>query len=70
MNAKMDFSTSYPEMVVKVVIVIRLEALTHLVNVSPDSVIVNQVLLGMYGLVVKLIEKTNLIFNGKLQTPL
>lgn len=71
MNAKMAFSTSYPEMVAKVVTVIRLEALTHLVNVSPDNVIVNQALLGMYGLVVVMhIEQTNLIFTGKLQTPL
>lgn len=48
MSAKMDFSTLYQEMVAKVVIVIRLEVLTHHVNGLLDNVIVNQVLLGMF----------------------
>lgn len=37
----------YPEMVAKVVIVIRLEALTHPVNGSPVNVIANLASLGM-----------------------
>lgn len=59
MNAKMDFSTSYQEMVAKVVTVIRLEALTHHANVLPDNVTVNQVLLGMTTNKTLFIELTN-----------